>query len=154
MFASARGKQQKQVRQLHIVSRTVIDHIPYYTFRDCRVHIISDNLSRNSCIPNRPFPHYAPLSKHKETRTRLGWTISYKSLYSTRASSWFLCLHECGKGLFNKGCFSSWSLAIASWACRIYGTHCNDFLERPPNNSFPAFQNFSSIDNINDEAIK
>ena len=26
-----------------------IDHIPYY-LRDCRVHIFSDNLSRNSCI--------------------------------------------------------------------------------------------------------
>ena len=25
-----------------------IDHIPYY--RDCRVHIFSDNFSRNSCI--------------------------------------------------------------------------------------------------------
>ena len=30
---------------------------------------------------NRPFPHYAPVSKHKELRTRLGWTISCKSLY-------------------------------------------------------------------------
>ena len=29
----------------------------------------------------RPFPHSAPVSKHKEMRTRLGWTISYKSLY-------------------------------------------------------------------------
>ena len=28
---------------------------------------------------HRPFPHYAPLSKDKEVRTRLGWTISYKS---------------------------------------------------------------------------
>ena len=26
-----------------------------------------------------PFPHYAPVSKDKEVRTRLGWTISYKS---------------------------------------------------------------------------
>ena len=26
------------------------------------------------------FPHYAPVSRHKEMRTRLGWTISYKSL--------------------------------------------------------------------------
>ena len=24
--------------------------IPHNTFRDCRVHILSDNLSRNSCI--------------------------------------------------------------------------------------------------------
>ena len=30
---------------------------------------------------NRPFTHYAPVSKHKEMRTRLGRTISYKSLY-------------------------------------------------------------------------
>ena len=28
---------------------------------------------------HRPFPHYAPVSKDKEMRTRLGWTISYKS---------------------------------------------------------------------------
>ena len=27
--------------------------ISYITFRDCRVHIFSDNLSRNSCIHNR-----------------------------------------------------------------------------------------------------
>ena len=32
-------------------------------------------------IINKPFPHYAPVSKHKEMRTRLGWTISYKSLH-------------------------------------------------------------------------
>ena len=30
---------------------------------------------------NRPFPHSAPVNKHKEMRLRLGWTISYKSLY-------------------------------------------------------------------------
>ena len=30
---------------------------------------------------NRPFLHYSPVSKHKEMRKRLGWTISYKSLY-------------------------------------------------------------------------
>ena len=29
---------------------------------------------------NRPFPYYA-VSKHKELRTRIGWTISCKSLY-------------------------------------------------------------------------
>ena len=28
----------------------ILSHI---TFRDCRVHIFSDNLSRNSCIHNR-----------------------------------------------------------------------------------------------------
>ena len=31
----------------------------------------------------RPFLHYAPVSKHKEMRTRLGWTVSHKSLYFT-----------------------------------------------------------------------
>ena len=35
---------------------------------------------------NRPFPHYAPVSKHKEMKTRLGWTISYKSLYFVHPS--------------------------------------------------------------------
>ena len=29
----------------------IISHI---TFRDCRVHIFSDNLSQNSCVQNRP----------------------------------------------------------------------------------------------------
>ena len=32
-------------------SLLIISHI---TFRDCRVHIFSDNLSRNSCKKNRP----------------------------------------------------------------------------------------------------
>ena len=32
------------------------------------------------------FPHYAPVSRHKEMRTRLGWTISYKSLYFVHPS--------------------------------------------------------------------
>ena len=32
-----------------------------------------------------------------------------------------------------KGCFGNWALGI--WA---YGTHCNELLERPPNNSFPV----------------
>ena len=31
-------------------------------------------------VTNRPFRHYALLSKYKEMRMRLGWTISYKSL--------------------------------------------------------------------------
>ena len=37
-------------------------------------------------LHNRPFPHSAPVSKHKEMRTRLGWTISYKSLYFVHPS--------------------------------------------------------------------
>ena len=36
--------------------------------------------------PYRPSPHYAPVSKHKEMRPRLGWTISYKSLYFVHPS--------------------------------------------------------------------
>ena len=32
-----------------------------------------------------------------------------------------------------KGCFGNWAQGI--WA---YGTHCNELLECPPNNSFPA----------------
>ena len=32
-------------------------------------------------LPNRPFPHSTPVTKHKKMRLRLGWTISYKSLY-------------------------------------------------------------------------
>ena len=41
---------------------------------------------RLSFYRNRPFPHYAPVSKHKDMRTRLGWTISYKSLYFVHPS--------------------------------------------------------------------
>ena len=36
--------------------------------------------------PNRPFPLYAPVNKHKEMRTRLRWTISYKSLHFVHPS--------------------------------------------------------------------
>ena len=35
---------------------------------------------------NRPLPHYAPVSKRKEMRMRLGWTISNKSLYFVHPS--------------------------------------------------------------------
>ena len=35
---------------------------------------------------NRLFLHYAPVSKHKEMRTSLGWTFSYKSLYFVHPS--------------------------------------------------------------------
>ena len=41
-------------------------------------HLITDGIKT---ITNKPFLHYASVSKHKEMRTRLGWTISYKSLY-------------------------------------------------------------------------
>ena len=32
-------------------------------------------------LNTRPFPYSAPVSKHKKMRSRLGLTISYKSLY-------------------------------------------------------------------------
>ena len=48
MFARAKGKQQKQVRQLQCQEHC-IDHIPYYLSGLSRA-LISDNLSRNSCI--------------------------------------------------------------------------------------------------------
>ena len=55
MSASAKGKEQKQVRQLCVTNSVLsISHI---TFRYWRVHILSDNLSRNSCICHR---HKAP----------------------------------------------------------------------------------------------
>ena len=41
---------------------------------------------KGQTLSYRPFPHYAPVSKHKEMRTRLGWTISYKSLYFVHPS--------------------------------------------------------------------
>ena len=39
------------------------------------------DITKDFLYPNRPFPHYAPVRKQKEMRTRLGWEISYKSLY-------------------------------------------------------------------------
>ena len=42
---------------------------------------LGPRLSLFSEVSYRPFPHYALVSKYKEIRTRLGWTISYKSLY-------------------------------------------------------------------------
>ena len=48
MFASAKGKQQKKVRQLQCQEQC-INHIPYYLSVLSRTHF-SDNLSRNSCI--------------------------------------------------------------------------------------------------------
>ena len=41
---------------------------------------------KGETLSYRPFPHYAPVSRHKEMRTRLGWTISYKSLYFVHPS--------------------------------------------------------------------
>ena len=69
MFASAKGKQQKQVRQLKCQEQC-IDHIPYYLSRFSR-HIFSQNLSRNSCI--RPWRWRAARSK-KQTVARSGFS--------------------------------------------------------------------------------
>ena len=48
--------------------------------------LFSTTEKRYEQVDNRPFPHYAPVSKHKEMKTRLGWTISYKSLYFVHPS--------------------------------------------------------------------
>ena len=47
---------------------------------------LGPRLSLFSEVNYRPFPHYALVSKYKEMRTRLGWTISYKSLYFVHPS--------------------------------------------------------------------
>ena len=51
---------------------------------------------------NRPFPHYAPVSKHLEMRMRFGWTISYKSLYFVHPSLELV-------PLFTGKVYSSWN---------------------------------------------
>ena len=48
MAAGAKGKQQKQVRQLQCQEQC-IDHIPYYLSGLSRAHF-SDTLSRSSCV--------------------------------------------------------------------------------------------------------
>ena len=49
---------------------------------------------------NGPFPHYALVIKHKEMRMRLGFTISYKSLYLVHLSLELVpFLQEYRKGL-------------------------------------------------------
>ena len=48
MSVSAKGKQQKLVRQLQCQEQC-IEHIPYYLSGLSRAHF-SDNLSRNSCM--------------------------------------------------------------------------------------------------------
>ena len=52
MSVSAKGKQQKLVRQLQCQEQC-IEHIPYYLSGLSRAHF-SDNLSRNSCIWPQP----------------------------------------------------------------------------------------------------
>ena len=53
MFASAKGKKQKQVRQLQCQEHCN-DHIPYYLSGLPRAQFL-DNLSRNSCILKQLF---------------------------------------------------------------------------------------------------
>ena len=43
-------KESNKVGSTATVVRNSVLIISYITFRDCRVHIFSDNLSRNSCI--------------------------------------------------------------------------------------------------------
>ena len=50
MFVNSNGKQQKQVRQLQYIRNIVLLIICLVIFRGCRVHIFSDNLSRNRCM--------------------------------------------------------------------------------------------------------
>ena len=49
IFAGAKRKQQKYVRQLQCQEQRVLI-ISHITFWDCGVHIFPGNLSRNSCI--------------------------------------------------------------------------------------------------------
>ena len=49
LFASAKESKKKKVGSTVSVRNSVLI-ISHITFRDCRVHISSDNLSQNSCI--------------------------------------------------------------------------------------------------------
>ena len=69
MFASAKGKQQKYVRQLQRQEQC-IDHIPFYLSGLSRAHF-SDNLSRNSCIRRREL-QLMETAAHRYTPTFLG----------------------------------------------------------------------------------
>ena len=74
VFASANGKQQKLGSTATVV-RNSVSIISHITFRDCRVHIFSDNLSRDSCIhfwSVSQFKQAQPLpSPHKQSWTRV-----------------------------------------------------------------------------------
>ena len=58
MFASAKGKQRKYVRQLQSQEQC-IDHIPYYLLELSGAHYFSDNLSRNSCMHTKMITLYS-----------------------------------------------------------------------------------------------
>ena len=50
VFASVKGKQQKEIRQYSVRNSVVI--ISHITFQGCRGKFFSNNLSQNSGIPN------------------------------------------------------------------------------------------------------
>ena len=50
LFASAKESKKKKRRFDSYIVRNSVLIISHITFRDCRVHISSDNLSQNSCI--------------------------------------------------------------------------------------------------------
>ena len=49
LWVHAKGKQQKRFDSYSV--RNSVLNMSHITFRDCRVHIFSDNHSRNICIP-------------------------------------------------------------------------------------------------------
>jgi len=63
----------------------IISHI---TFRDCRMHIFSDNLSRNSCMSNHFFPEWIynmiQIDSGKTSRPPHAWrltSLTFKNLW-------------------------------------------------------------------------
>ena len=50
IFASAKLKESSKSRFDSDGARNIVSIISHITFQDYRVHIFSDNLSRNSCI--------------------------------------------------------------------------------------------------------
>ena len=66
--------------------------------------------------------HFASVSTPNDTRSSLGWTVLYKSLYFvTRTSSCCLYSQECGSGLTTILGKRSWdSTASTFFMCRFY----------------------------------
>ena len=83
---------------------------------------------------HRPFRHYFPVSKDKEMRTRLGWTISYKSLYFVHLSLELVPLftgmlnRSIGGALIRQEPFIwiSWISSIQPNCSEQYGTSCKE----------------------------
>ena len=78
---TSRGIPTRSARYIPVASNkyawTRQDCSPLKTARDKIINCFCKEWYRLNI--HRPFPHYAPVSKDKEVRTRLGWTISYKS---------------------------------------------------------------------------